>query len=590
MPTRQQQDLPRSLPLLLARREGGRFHQHQRNAVGFGNPRSFVHGVARQFAPQSIVSRPQLLVAPSVSVSNSNYRNSAASIESLHVDRVEQRFVLTGGSDAIVSIYDLSKWGSEEYFAERQTKPKSKSTTTSTSTGYSRRSLPVNRGANNQSHNSKSVHKPIASSHREPPRSLAMMMNDDDDAGIHASIEIPSGHASPISKVQWYPVDTGAFLSSSRDGSLLVWDTESMSPVAHSTPFVDFGDSNNVDRNNKGIGCFHVSPRRTDAVVLASLHDARLKLVDLRTGGGSSHTLLGHANPGIASVQWAPQNDVVLASGGLDGTIRLWDIRKAGSRACLGILNQDISHPPLKARPYKEDYSHLPKPSAAILSSVDDSFAFAAVPSSKINSTSKRSSRSSKLNIKNAKRNTTVVTNQHVAPNNYRPTENSSVVSHDGPVSALSFGSQQDGHSLVSASQDGSLHIWDLRGNGHCLPLRFMAPGQQPAVSRQTKQVPMALTSFGGSSSSVGSSTASSVNAGCCFVGNGSNLLGYSLERGGLPQQVLQGHLHTIAAVDVIEATMQVLTAGKDGMILTWGRPDSISGPTRKRKVDEDSW
>ena len=550
------QELPRSLPLLIARREDGRFHQRQRNAYGLANARAFVQGVARQFAPQTMITRPQLVSPPS-SFSHRRQQQQTAAIHSLHVDRVEHRFVLAGGSDAIVSIYDLSKWGSEEYFSDRQNHS---SHSNSISLSHKKRSA-----AHSNNNSNKSVHKPIASSQREPP--LSLVIGSDELTTHAASLEIPSGHASPISKVQWYPVDSGAFLSSSRDGSLLVWDTDSLSPVAQCTPF-----------GAKGIGSFHLSPRRSHSAVVASFNDPSLKLVDIRSGA-SSHTLLGHAHPGVSSVQWAPHTDVMLASGGIDGTIRLWDIRKAGSRACVAILNQDKTHPPSKAKAYKADYSHLPKPSAAILSSVDDSFSAAAV-SSPSSFRSKRMTTGGGRGIMRTAAKRTTVNNQHVAPNNYRPTENSSVLSHNGPVSALAFGAEQDGHSLVSASQDGNIHIWDLRGNGHLLPLRFMAPGSQPAVSRHRKQVPLLLTQF----------SRFALGAAACWVGNGSNLLGYSLERGGMPQQVLQGHLHTITAMDIIEATMQVLTAGKDGMILTWGKPDRSGHPVGKRKVDEDNW
>ena len=85
-------------------------------------------------------------------------------------------------------------------------------------------------------------------------------------------------------------------------------------------------------------------------------------------------------------------------------------------------------------------------------------------------------------------------------------------------------------------------------------------------------------------------------------MANGSNLLAYALEKGGMPQQVLQGLLHTITAMDAIEGTMQILTGARDGMILTWGVNRGVSdnqhhrhhhgsgGWNRKRNVDQDSW
>ena len=95
----------------------------------------------------------------------------------------------------------------------------------------------------------------------------------------------------------------------------------------------------------------------------------------------------------------------------------------------------------------------------------------------------------------------------------------------------------------------------------------------------------MLLTQFG----RFNSPSSNALGGSCCWLGNGTNLLGFSLQRGGMPQQVLQGHLHDITAIDAIQATMQVITAGSDGMILTWGKSDRNEN-SHKRVYDEDSW
>jgi DNA excision repair protein ERCC-8 len=493
--------LPESLPMLLARRNDGQFGQNFDGSTFLACsrkcscPRAFMDQVARRLSPQCLVPSPQIVT--------SHTAGKATAVNSIHVDRVENRFLLAGGNDAVVGVFDLSKWGSEDYLAK------------------------TIKARSNETPNRSTIHKPIASSQREPPRAFA-----------ESDISIPSGHASPISKVQWYPVDSGAFLSASKDGCLLVWDTDSMAPVAKCTPFAD---------TQSGIATFHISPSRHYSAVVASLQDPSLKLVDIRSSA-SSHTLLGHAHPGVTSVTWAPLNDVIIASGGVDGTVRLWDIRKAGSRACLAILDQDRTHPPSRTRPYQADYSHLPKPSAGT-APVAGSLA---AGDNRPNHGKRRASAAV----------------QQLAPNNYRLTENSTTTSHTGPVTGLSF--VPDGHYLVSAGENGNLHMWDLRANGHLLPRRFLAPGQQPDISKTRAQIPLLLTPY------------------ICWVGNGSKVLGYSLDRGGAPQKVLQGHLHTVKAMDVIEATMQLLTAGSDGMILTWGKPDRAH--FRERKVDRDGW
>jgi DNA excision repair protein ERCC-8 len=523
--------LPKSLPLLLQHRREGRFHfTHYYNGA-------FATGLARHYDKKSLLPQPQIEtpVQPTTSTRGTTARGSSSEITSLHVDRVENRFVLAGSDDATISIYDLSQWGCEYYFLKDHHHP------------YG--SFNNNKTMSCSAEAARYRHKPIARSVREVPRAFAAASTGTNNFLLH----VPSGHASPISHVQWYPVDSGAFLSSSKDGSLLVWDTETMSPVSHCTPF-----------STKDICTFHLSSRNMagNVVVVASFHDPSIKLVDIRSGA-SSHTLLGHSSQGLSSVQWAPHNDVILASGGMDGTVRLWDIRKGGSRSCISILNQDgtttvTTGASTSNKPYSPYYTHLPRPS------------FSLHNNDKNDTHQSSGGRTLTISTKNA------------APNNYRATESSTFVSHAGPVSALAFAGW-DGHFLVSAGQDGALKVWDLRSSSgvNWIPLRFLAPDHpQPAISRNRKQVPILLTPHEG------------IGTTCCWVGNGSKLLGYGLDRGGTPQQVLEGHLHTITAIDAIEGERKLLTAGKDGLILAWGRSQQQTQLLRKRKhqLDQDSW
>ena len=39
------------------------------------------------------------------------------------------------------------------------------------------------------------------------------------------------GHTLAVSSVQWYPVDTGAFISSGHDGKVKFWDTNTLQVV-----------------------------------------------------------------------------------------------------------------------------------------------------------------------------------------------------------------------------------------------------------------------------------------------------------------------------------------------------------------------
>lgn len=66
---------------------------------------------------------------------------------------------------------------------------------------------------------------------------------------------------------------------------------------------------------------------------------AAIRLVDLRSGA-STHSLAGHQGA-VLSIAWSPQEEYLLASGGSDGTVRLWDIRR--SAGILGVLDLEDS-------------------------------------------------------------------------------------------------------------------------------------------------------------------------------------------------------------------------------------------------------
>jgi DNA excision repair protein ERCC-8 len=70
-------------------------------------------------------------------------------------------------------------------------------------------------------------------------------------------------------------------------------------------------------------------------LIAAGTEDVQVRLCDIASGA-FSHTLSGHRD-GVMSVEWSTSSEWVLYTGGCDGAIRFWDIRRAG---CFRVLDQ----------------------------------------------------------------------------------------------------------------------------------------------------------------------------------------------------------------------------------------------------------
>ncbi|XP_077417256.1 DNA excision repair protein ERCC-8 isoform X2 [Vanacampus margaritifer] len=131
-------------------------------------------------------------------------------------------------------------------------------------------------------------------------------------------------HKFSVETVQWYPYDTGMFVSSSFDKTMKVWDTETLKPAE-------------VFEFEGTVYSHHLSPiARKHSLIAVGTNHPKIQLCDLKSGS-KIHVLQGHRAE-VLSVRWSPRYEHILATASADSKVRVWDVRRASS--CLFTLDQ----------------------------------------------------------------------------------------------------------------------------------------------------------------------------------------------------------------------------------------------------------
>lgn len=133
------------------------------------------------------------------------------------------------------------------------------------------------------------------------------------------------GHKYSVETVQWYPYDSGMFITSAMDGAVKVWDTN---VLAVATEFTNLPGGGVYDHT--------MSQVATHGLIAVACRHEKIKLCD-PASGSATHELKGHKGH-VLAVAWSPVSEYLLASASADNCIMLWDIRKA--KANLHIFDQ----------------------------------------------------------------------------------------------------------------------------------------------------------------------------------------------------------------------------------------------------------
>ena len=469
----------------------------------------------------------------------------------------------SGGGDCSIALYDLSYFGSDQYLNQSQQQQQRqqyrlqpKSTIASV------------------------THCPIARSLRHS-NANATTTSATEISGV------PNGHRQPILNVKWYPADVcGSFVSASISGEILIWDAQNFVPVFATYTHVYSGlsslafgtDSSDDNKSVAPLNCMDL-PKSPDACphgcALLALGlgggDGRgvIQLCDAFRGGSATHELVGHAG-GVNGIMWDPTHPFRLASAGEDCTVRLWDIRKAGASACLGVLDREKRM------------------------DADGDGASSKVVCMQPSSKKRRLGVQQQQYIKNV---------------------NQGVESHGVPVSSVTF--TPSGDELISAGFDGKLLHWNLRPDS-CFHNQEAAlrnnlrqgtngVGMDPDVAMSGRLYPTIFTrdnrsnvnrrSFRRKRTVLTVTQTGSRDTAMLFASNtgtdcNNKISGYSLLDGS-EQISLDGHLGDVTSMipispywddrrvggcDDIRYDVKLLTSGKDGAVLSWGVPLCKSG------------
>lgn len=133
--------------------------------------------------------------------------------------------------------------------------------------------------------------------------------------------QAPGAHRASVSSVCWYPVDNGLFLSGAKDGLVKIWDSNALNVAST----FDIGSP---------VHAVAMSPvAGTHALVAVGCRAPDAVLCDM-VSGGFVHRLTGHRGP-VFSVAWSLHSEHEVLTGGADGQVKVWDVRRAGALAVL---------------------------------------------------------------------------------------------------------------------------------------------------------------------------------------------------------------------------------------------------------------
>ncbi|CAM8911130.1 unnamed protein product [Rhodiola kirilowii] len=354
-----------------------------------------------------------------------------------------------------------------------------------------------------------------------------------------------SGHQYAISSAIWYPIDTGLFITGSYDHLINVWDTNTTQVV------MNFNMPGKVYKTA-------MSPLANSHMLLAAgTEDVQVRLCDI-SSGAFTHMLSGHRD-GVMSIEWSMSSEWVLMTGGCDGAIRFWDIRRAGSFQVLDQSQSQLGRrPPVLRRCVSEK---------GLSSKSSPSSHTANARPVKSKSISKQSTNRNRCQTTGARK-------QRLHPGLLSTQDHATA--HYGAVTGLKV--TEDGMYLLSAGSDSRLRLWDIESGWNTLV------NYETARLQGTKPTQLAVTQ---DSSLVYVPCMNSVKAFDFWSGR--------------TFKTFRGHYESVNCCCFNFHDQELYTGGNDRQILVWSPPSFTSdnlmdmqaeggGRRRYPLQDQDNW
>lgn len=364
---------------------------------------------------------------------------------------------------------------------------------------------------------------------------------------------------SMLSSLEWYPGDSGMFISGTFDGKLTLWDTNAFEAVYT----FDLKSKNQIVR----IYDAKCKSGSDTSLIATALDDCTITICDPRTGD-SCLRIPGH-NETVSQIDWNSLSEHQFVSASFDGTMKIWDVRRAGNAPPLLCFDWHQSHT-ARAR-YGTTFT-----------TVDDKNSHSALIQGYM------SRKKVRLGVENETHmDSSNTSNSHQLYTIDRYAEQVGRA-HDGKIMSCRY--TPSGNYIVSVGQDNEVRLW----NGHTGVLctqHYDVDVPHNSIARLPFGIDFAPC--GGQGNEV------------MFFPHGSHgdIAIIPVHSGhGQPIKYLRGHLSMPCSMVYRDVYHQLISAGKDGMIFIWSTEELSSSqhiPTNtehqqhflgQTNANEDMW